>query len=215
MLCHSINQSPRDSGLGTRTNGDHAFFRSSLCQNRRPSWGKSKWKRFIMAFTLYSDGAHAKARDGLGKIRFETRLSWRFRKKKRRSRQSRRLMGGLGKIEWEPVYLGDCLKKKRRLRQNRRPSNGLGKFPAEAVYFGDRQETRDRIGETRRVSQTRRGGPCRRRRSGSDAATEGRRPERPGADGDIPTATAGRRDRTSLPSLRQTSQNHKPCRTPQ
>ena len=140
-MCHWIDPSARDSGSWTRTNGDIAFFRSSLCQNRRPAWGKSKWERFIMAFTLFCDGAHAKTRDGLGKIRFETRLSWRFRKKKRRSRQSRRLMGGLGKIEWEPVYHGDSSKKSvsranpRNLRAvwENRSGNGLSwRFPQES-----------------------------------------------------------------------------------
>ena len=190
-MCHWIDPSARDSGSWTRTNGDIAFFRSSLCQNRRPAWGKSKWERFIMAFTLFCDGAHAKTgdqvwgnssekrfimaisqqkaaitpklatRDQFGENRMGNRLSWRFRNKKRES------------------------------RQNRRIATHLGKFSAESAYHGDRGAKRERFGETFRIDQTIRideampDAPCRRSNPRQEAPNSGfavprsQRPEKP------------------------------------
>ena len=94
--------------------GDHAFFRWRLCQSRRPAWENSLRNPFMMAIPQEKAGMALKpaTRGRLGKNRSGTRLSWRFRKKKRR------------------------------LRQNRRPSTGSGKIPAEPVYDGDLQEQR-------------------------------------------------------------------------
>ena len=57
---------------------------------------------------------------GFGENRMGNGLSWRFRKKKRESRQNRRLAGDLGKFEWEPVYHGHHAFFRWRSRQNRR-----------------------------------------------------------------------------------------------
>ena len=100
-------------------------------------WGNSNWKRFIMAITLFSDGACAKPSDRV-----------------------------LGKFELEPVYHGDSPPKKRRSRQNRRPSTALGKFLAEPVYHGVHETSRIGevigIGEIIRIGEARRDGSGRR-----------------------------------------------------
>ena len=44
-------------------NGDHAFFRSRSCQNRRPAWGNSNGNPFMMAILPRKSGAYAKTGD--------------------------------------------------------------------------------------------------------------------------------------------------------
>ena len=93
-------------GDSVRKSGIHA-----KTHDLRQVWGNSQRNPFIMAMTLFYDGDHAKTSDRLGEIHIGTRLSWRFREKKRELRQNRRLEDGLGKFERETVYLGDSPRK--------------------------------------------------------------------------------------------------------
>ena len=62
-LCHSVGQSPRDSGSWTRTNGDIAFFRSRSRQNPRLGLGKIEWETVYHGDSARKRGNHAKIRD--------------------------------------------------------------------------------------------------------------------------------------------------------
>ena len=108
---HAKTCNPRpvwEKHFGTRLSWRFPQKKRRSCQTRRTAWEKSKRKRFIMAITLWLDRAHAKTRGGGGGgKRMGTRLSWRFSKKKRESRQNRRPSTGLGKHNAKPVYLGD------------------------------------------------------------------------------------------------------------
>ena len=67
-----------------------------------------------MAATLFSVRPHAKTGDPRPTVwekHFQNRLSWRFRKKKRESRQNPRLTVGLGKFNAKTVYHGDSSRK--------------------------------------------------------------------------------------------------------
>ena len=54
-------------GRPTATNGDHVFFRSRSCQERRPAWGNSKRKPFIMAIPHEKAVLTPKPAGGVGK----------------------------------------------------------------------------------------------------------------------------------------------------
>ena len=71
-------------------------------QNRRPPWGKSNGKPFILAFTLFSDRTLAKTGDSRGKNRSGTRLSWRSRNK---AGSDRRNHSDWGKNNEPPLLL--------------------------------------------------------------------------------------------------------------
>ena len=118
-----------------------------------------------MAATLFSVRPHAKTGDPRPTVwekHFQNRLSWRFRKKKRESRQNPRLTVGLGKFNAKTVYHGDSSRKsgahakaRERLGKNRsgtrlswrsrffpmaltpKPATDLGKIDAKTVYYGD------------------------------------------------------------------------------
>ena len=116
--------------------------------------------------------------DRLGKIRMGNRLSWRFRQKKRRSRQNpRSATHGLGKTFGKPFMMAISPRKAALMPKpatrlgkieaarlswrsrffpmasSPKPAHGVGKFPAKPVYLGDREAKRDWIGEAIRIGK--------------------------------------------------------------
>ena len=89
---------------------------------------------------------------GFGENRMGNGLSWRLRKKKRRSRQNPRPATGLGKFEGNPFILA-IPREKATIAPKPATRRRLGKFEWEPVYLGDRKTKRDRISETIRISE--------------------------------------------------------------
>ena len=190
-----MNQPPRDSGSWTSTNGDIAFLHSRLCQSPRPAWGKSKWKRFIMAIPQENAGITPKpaTRDRLGKIRRETVylgvhafFRWRSCQNRRaawgnsygnpfimaispiKAALTPKLAGAWGKSKWKPFIL--AIAKKREIRSAKpfgsAKRSGLAKQRGMALGVGAIDDNRPYL----RVS------PFRAKEGSSPASTRRRRP---------------------------------------
>ena len=119
----------------------------------RDPLGKISTETVYHGDSARKSGAYAKNREGLGKNRNGSRLSWRSRFFPMAILPKPATFDRLGKNILKTVHYSDFLMKKQCSRQNQSPSTGLGKIEMETVYHGDCRTKRHPIGETIRIGE--------------------------------------------------------------